>query len=127
MRRFHLTFSAAILFLMISISACAPKSQAVIAEGPPLAATREVTAEPVITEEPTEPASSEVSAEPQLPDFDANSFDNPTRIDNEWMPMQPGMKWSYEGVAMDDEGNSVMRRIEFTVTDLTKEIGRAHV
>ena len=122
MRRFHLTFSAAILFLMISISACAPKSQAVIAEGPPLAATREVTAEPVITEEPTEPASSEVSGEPQFPDFDANSFDNPTMIDNEWMPMQPGMKWSYEGVAMDDEGNSVMRRIEFTVTDLTKEI-----
>jgi hypothetical protein len=36
--------------------------------------------------------------------------------------MQPGTKWVYEGTALDDEGNSIARRIEFTVTDLTKEI-----
>lgn len=62
------------------------------------------------------------TGEPQFADFDPGNFDNPTVIDNEWMPMQPGTKWVYEGTALDDEGNSVDRRIEFTVTDLTKEI-----
>jgi hypothetical protein len=36
--------------------------------------------------------------------------------------MQPGTRWVHEGSAVDDEGNSFIRRIEFTVTDLTKEI-----
>jgi hypothetical protein len=36
--------------------------------------------------------------------------------------MQPGSRWVHEGTAVDDEGNSLTRRIEFTVTDLTKEI-----
>ena len=122
MRRFHFTFGAVSLSLMILISSCAPRSQPVISEGPPLQVTPEETAEPVMTEEATEPAITQVPAEPQFPDFDANNFDNPTRIDNEWMPMQSGMKWAYEGTAIGDEGNSVVRRIEFTVTDLTKEI-----
>ncbi len=55
-------------------------------------------------------------------DFDARNFDRSTVIDNEWMPMQPGTKWVYEGTAIDDQGHNVFRRIEFTVTDLTKEI-----
>ncbi len=58
----------------------------------------------------------------EFADFDPANFDNPTVIDNEWMPMQPGTKWVYEGTAVDDEGKSISRRIEFTVTDLTKEI-----
>ena len=37
--------------------------------------------------------------------------------------MQPGTHWVYEGTALDDEGNTLARRIEFTVTDLIKEIG----
>jgi hypothetical protein len=57
-----------------------------------------------------------------LADFDHNNFEHPTTISNEWMPMQPGTRWVYEGTAVDDEGNTVNRRIEFTVTDLTKEI-----
>jgi hypothetical protein len=36
--------------------------------------------------------------------------------------MKPGTRWVHEGTAVDDEGNSFTRRIEFTVTDLTKEI-----
>ncbi len=65
-------------------------------------------------------ASPEATAE--FPAFDAKNFDSSTVIDNEWMPMQPGMKWVYEGTAVDNEGNNVSRRIVFTVTDLTKEI-----
>ena len=55
-------------------------------------------------------------------DFTPDNFSNPTGISNRWMPMQPGTKWVYEGTAVED-GESLSRRIEFTVTDLTKEIG----
>lgn len=55
-------------------------------------------------------------------DFDPVNFSNPTDINNTWLPMQPGTSWVYEGTAYDDEGVAFTRRIEFTVTDLTKEI-----
>lgn len=55
-------------------------------------------------------------------DFDPDNFDNPTDINNQWYPMQSGTKWAYEGTAVDEDGNKFDRRIEFTVTDLTKEI-----
>jgi len=58
----------------------------------------------------------------EFKDFAPDNFDNSTDINNKWMPMQPGTKWVYEGTAVDDEGNKFDRKIEFTVTDLTKEI-----
>lgn len=66
------------------------------------------------------PATPENTAE--FKDFDPSNFDNSTVITNKWMPMQPGTQWAYEGTAVDEEGNEFDRRIEFTVTDLTKEI-----
>ena len=56
-------------------------------------------------------------------DMDPANFSNSTVINNNFMPMQPGTRWVLEGNAVDDEGNPLIRRIEFTVTDLTKEIG----
>ena len=98
---------AIVLFLMIFVSACGarPTPEATNVSEPTLEATADGQA-----------------AEPEFADFDPGNFDNSTVIDNEWMPMQPGTKWAYEGTALDDEGNSIARRIEFTVTDLTKEI-----
>lgn len=58
----------------------------------------------------------------EFKDFDPGIFGNSTDIHNQWMPMKPGTRWVYEGTAVDDEGNSFTRRIEFTVTDLTKEV-----
>jgi hypothetical protein len=58
----------------------------------------------------------------EFKDFDPGNFDKSTEITNPWMPMHPGTLWTYEGTAVDEEGNSFARRIEFTVTDLTKEI-----
>jgi hypothetical protein len=58
----------------------------------------------------------------EFKDFDPANFDKSTEITNPWMPMQPGTMWAYEGTAVDDEGNNFARRIEFTITDLTKEI-----
>jgi hypothetical protein len=57
----------------------------------------------------------------QFADFNANNFDNSTVIDNNWLPMQPGTRWVHEGTAVEN-GENIARRIEFTVTDLTKEI-----
>ena len=55
-------------------------------------------------------------------ELDTSRFSNSTNITNSWMPLRPGMQWALEGTAVNDEGNSFVRRIEFSVTDLTKEI-----
>ena len=94
MRRFRVVFAITAVIGMILASACAPTPEA---------------------------TTSGETAEPQFPDFDPNNFDNSTDIDNEWMPMQPGTKWVYEGTAVEGD-RSISRRIEFTVTDLTKKI-----
>ena len=65
-------------------------------------------------------SSPEATAE--FKDFDPNNFDHSIDINNQWMPMQPGTMWAYEGTAVDEEGKGFARRIEFTITDLTKEI-----
>jgi hypothetical protein len=123
MRRFHIAFGAFILFLMVFVSACAPRSQPVISEGPPLPATEVEPTEPPMADEAAEPVVSDDGGEPVFPDFDAGNFDNPTVIDNQWVPMQLGSMWTYEGTALDEEDNSTIdRRIVFIVTDLTKEI-----
>ncbi|MGQ0607890.1 MAG: hypothetical protein ACT4OQ_05430 [Chloroflexota bacterium] len=54
-------------------------------------------------------------------DFDAATFEDPTMIDNEWFPFTPGAHWAYEGTTVDGD-ETFEHRIEFTVTDLTKEI-----
>jgi hypothetical protein len=62
------------------------------------------------------------SAEEQpFEDFDYENFDNPTIIDNEWFPLQPGMQYIYEGVT-DEDGEAIPHRVITTVTDLTKEV-----
>jgi hypothetical protein len=61
--------------------------------------------------------------EQNLPDFDAGSFDRSTRIDNTWMPLTPGTRFTYEGTTIEDDGKVVPHRIVVHVTDLTKLIG----
>ena len=43
-------------------------------------------------------------------------------IDNQWWPHTPGMKFVYEGQALDGE-ETVERRLVSTVSDVTKEVG----
>lgn len=59
--------------------------------------------------------------EPIFVDFDSSQFNKSITIDNEWMPMQPGSHWVFDGTAVED-GETISRRIEFTITNLTKEI-----
>jgi hypothetical protein len=95
MRHFRIIFAITAVMMMVLFTACAPAPEA---------------------------ASSGETVEPHFPEFDPNNFSSSTVIDNKWDPMKPGTFWAYEGTAADDEGKSVDRRIEFTVTDLTKEI-----
>ena len=54
-------------------------------------------------------------------DYDTSRFSDPARIDNHWFPLKPGMQYTLEGSAIEDE-RRVTRRVVFTVTDLTKVI-----
>jgi hypothetical protein len=56
-----------------------------------------------------------------LEDFDPDNFDRSTIIDNPWLPLQPGTQWVLEGTTTVGR-ETFAHRIEFTVTDLTKEI-----
>jgi hypothetical protein len=61
------------------------------------------------------------AVEKDYEDFDYDNFDNPTNIDNEWLPLKPGTQWVHEG-STNEDGEEIPHRIEFTVTDLTKVI-----
>jgi hypothetical protein len=92
-------------------------SAALALEASALVHSTEVYAVTVPIKYPAEPA-----AAAEFWELDLDNFIDATVINNVWMPMQPGTRWVYEGTALDDEGNPILRRIEFTVTDLTKEI-----
>jgi hypothetical protein len=72
-------------------------------------------------------ASGSVDATP-APSTEGNGFDpanfdaDSATVDNPWFPLEPGTHYVWEGRAF-DEGERVERRVEFIVTDLTKEIG----
>ena len=53
--------------------------------------------------------------------FSPRKFSNPTRIDNNWLPLIPGTQVTLEGQA-DRGGGARPHRVVFTVTDLTKVI-----
>ena len=58
---------------------------------------------------------------PTYAEFDARHFSNGARIDNVWMPLQPGRRWITEGVTIEG-GERIPHKISFTVTSLTKMI-----
>jgi hypothetical protein len=61
------------------------------------------------------------AAPDDLEEIDASDFSQPTQIDNRYAPMSPGTQWIFDGYT-DEEGERLDHRLEFTVTDLTKEI-----
>lgn len=115
MRQKQLVFAVIpVLLLGIVAAACSASPTAAPTRVPePTAVPTEVEIEP--SPEPV------VEFTSQLEDFNAAVFDNPTRIDNEWLPLEPGMQYIYEGVT--EEGGAVTEhRVVITVTDLTKKI-----
>jgi hypothetical protein len=57
----------------------------------------------------------------QLEELDPANFDRPTEIDNSWFPLKPGTKYVYDGQTT-EKNETLSHRLEFIVTDLTKEI-----
>ena len=56
-------------------------------------------------------------------DFERAQFDDPTHINNRWMPLKPGTQRVYEGSAiLDGEKQRSTRRVVSAVTDLGKVI-----
>ena len=116
-----------VVSLLIAISGCGPAAAPQAAEPVTLLSPEEIA---TLTTNPTrmpkqgqaEPTPASQAVEPAFAAFDPANFTDPTTINNEWMPMSPGTRWVYVGTALDDEGSEIARRIEFTVTDLTKEI-----
>jgi hypothetical protein len=59
--------------------------------------------------------------EVKLEAFDRNNFESSTNIDNKWLPLRPGMQWTYEGFTS-EENKRIPHRVVQTVTDLTKVV-----
>lgn len=69
------------------------------------------------------PTAGDRTTRPRASDFDpANFGSDSANVDNPWFPLEPGTRYVWEGRAFED-GERVERRVEFIVTDLTKEIG----
>lgn len=94
--------------LLLVISACTSTTSSPSTSDTPSTAVPEKTGE---------------ESENDLPAFDADNFSNPTKIDNQWMPMIPGTKYTYEGVTVEDDGTELPHQVVIHVTDLTKVIG----
>jgi len=106
------------LLVILVISACGSSPTLTPASQPPTTSTSNNGA-------PDEPASSsgETDVDPEFarPDISQAKFDNPTKIDNKYFPMNPGTQLVFEGLT-EEAGITYEHSIIFYVTDLTKEI-----
>jgi len=100
MRKLHIAVIFISLLIMLSAAACGAQSGST--EG---------------GSEKTKTAPLTGSAE----DFKRAQFEDPTHIDNKWLPLTPGTQLVFEGSAIGDEGRQ-SRRVVSTVTDLSKVI-----
>ena len=84
--------------------------------------TTDATPRPTATKEASpEATAGDETPEPQFQEFDAANFSQSTVIDNEWYPLQPGTKFVFGGFTTENN-EKIPHRLEFTITDLTKEI-----
>ena len=118
-RSLRVAFLTVASLLVLLASACsreAPPEGGIAAKGPALGNDQ--------TAKKGDPAKNGGSAQKDFEDFDPQKFDDrSTHVDNEWFPLKPGMRYVWEGTTVDDEGDKEARRVVFTVTDLTKEMG----
>ena len=63
------------------------------------------------------------ASEERWEDFDPGSFDRSVTIDNEWLPLEPGTQFVYDGSTVEG-GRRVPHRLVSIVTDLTKVVER---
>jgi hypothetical protein len=66
-------------------------------------------------------AAAQDEQEKEFEDFNRGHFDQPTNIDNQWFPLKPGTRYTWEGTTVDGQEMD-QHRVVFTVTDLTQVI-----
>jgi hypothetical protein len=96
-------------------------SEDVYGQTPP--ADTEPPSETITASEPLPVAAtdSEAALVAEFADFDPDNFDQSTDIDNEWLPLQPGTQWVYEGVTVEGGGRSgVWVRVPLTESDMNQ-------
>jgi hypothetical protein len=71
---------------------------------------------------PAQAVAPSVATQSVIENFNPVAFSNPTAITNPWLPFRPGTHWAWEGQATVD-GERIARRVELTITDLTKVVG----
>ena len=89
-------------------------------EGSAAPPTTAPTATPAPTPTP-DPTPTPTPTESLTETIDLAKFSNPTVVDNEWFPLVPGTRFTWEGGATVD-GERLSRKVVFTVTDLTKVV-----
>ena len=67
-------------------------------------------------------AEAEAATGSDFESFDPAAFADATTIDNRWFPLAPGTEYLFEGSTLED-GELSKHWLEFTVTDLVKNIG----
>lgn len=116
MRRLHAASMVGAVLVLLWASACrSDASRDAIAGASSTPNVSGTPGSPVAT--PSETPPKEITAE----DFQANNFDDPITIDNEWFPLPPGTQYVYRGQTIED-GERTPHRVISTVTDLTKMI-----
>ena len=55
-------------------------------------------------------------------DLNPKNFDRSTVIDNPWMPLKPGTRFTYKGTNIEDDATPVPHQVVITITDLTTVI-----
>ncbi len=114
MRRRHMFLIIAIVLVAILAAACASAPTETQAPNTPRATLAPTDTPVPLVEEPADFAG-------MIEEFDGNNFDDPTNIDNPWLPVTPGMQYIYEGVT-EEAGEVTEHQVIITVTDLVKEI-----
>jgi hypothetical protein len=120
MSRLYLCFLILVPLLAVSAVGCATASTpAAPTLAPTVPASPTIPPSPTAEREPTPEPTSDYAS--RLEEFDPSDFNDPTNIENPWLPLKPGMQWIYEG-STEESGLTIPHRIVFTVTDLTKVV-----
>jgi hypothetical protein len=67
-------------------------------------------------------AQDNITNQKKYEDYNSENFSDPTKIDNEWMTLKPGMRYVYAGTTV-EEDEPIPHRVVIHITDLTKMIG----
>lgn len=116
MRRLEVTAIASVLMLLVAACGTDSSQQEITADLPTLATTTGS----VVSTDVAEPPFCTLADGPSCA-FDHGNFDNPTVIDNQWLPMSPGMRLVFEGTT-NEENELLEHQVIITITDLTKVI-----